>query len=305
MPRCAQWPARKHHATPIEDNFMKNTRALMMIAVAFTLAVLAVVVAASWINGQAKHSGNKVAVALTDISLGARVSPEMVNMVDWPSNAVPPGAFSDAKLLETRIARSNILRGEPIMESKLAPPGTTGGLSSVVADGKRAMTVRVNDVAGVAGFALPGNFVDILVNTQDDGTKSRTGQDQAISKIVLERILVLAIAQESNRDETKPKVVNAVTLELTPEQVEKLDLARSVGTLSLVLRNQIDPGPVNTGGATKTSLLELRPPAPQATTEAKATRRLQARRSAPAHARPPGANVELINGLDRSHQQFK
>ncbi|MCX7289982.1 Flp pilus assembly protein CpaB, partial [Janthinobacterium sp.] len=141
---------------------------------------------------------------------------------------------------------------------------TTGGLSSIVADGKRAMTVRVNDVVGVAGFALPGNFVDILVNTQDDRAKASGGGELAISKIVLERILVLAVAQESNRDDNKPKVVNAVTLELTPDQVEKLDLARSVGALSLVLRNQVDPAPVNTGGATKESLLGLKPLAPAA-----------------------------------------
>jgi pilus assembly protein CpaB len=125
----------------------------------------------------------------------------------------------------------------------------------VVAEGKRAMTVRVNDVVGVAGFALPGNYVDILVNTQRQPRRQH-GARAGDFKIVLERILVLAIAQESNRDDTKPKVVNAVTLELTPEQVEKLDLARSVGTLSLVLRNQIDPNSANTEGATKSSLLD-------------------------------------------------
>jgi len=113
--------------------------------------------------------------------------------------------------------------------------------------------VRVNDVVGVAGFALPGNFVDILVNTQAEGDGQN--KDGAISKIVLERILVLAVAQEVSRDDTKPRVVNAVTLEVTPEQAERLDLARSVGTLSLVLRNQVDPRPGVTAGATKHVLL--------------------------------------------------
>ena len=276
---------------------MKNTRSLIMMAMAVVLAFGAVLVAARWINGQASASTSKVAVALVDISLGARLSPEMVRMVDWPSNAMPPGVFTDAKLLETRVARASIQRGEPVMEGKLAPPGTQGGLSAVVADGKRAMTVRVNDVVGVAGFALPGNFVDILVNTQEQGAKDNT-RDQTISKIVLERILVLAIAQESSRDETKPKVVNAVTLELTPVQAEKLDLARSVGTLSLVLRNQIDPKPVNTGGATKTTLFDAK-------VEVKA---------APVHkpvkqvivlrVQPAREHVEVIKGLDRTTQQF-
>lgn len=287
---------------------MRNTRAFVMMGVAVVVAVGAVVVAAQWINAQATGNTNKVAVALADISLGARLNPEMVRMVDWPASAVPPGAITDPKLLETRVTRTSIQRGEPIMEGKLAPPGTKGGLSAVVADGKRAMTVRVNDVVGVAGFALPGNFVDILVNTQEEGAKNSGSKDQAISKIVLERILVLAIAQESSRDETKPKVVNAVTLELTPDQVEKLDLARSVGTLSLVLRNQIDPGPVNTSGATKASLLDAKAaPAPEAKPAPvvkPAIKRVVAHAPASTPVRVPTEQVEVIKGLDRSTQQF-
>jgi pilus assembly protein CpaB len=122
--------------------------------------------------------------------------------------------------------------------------------------------VRVNDVIGVAGFALPGNYVDIIVSMQKDAPSGSSAREQSISKIVLERILVLAVAQEVNRDETKPKVVNAVTLEVTPEQAEKLDLARSVGTLSLALRNQVDPQSASTAGATKLTLLPEAPPPP-------------------------------------------
>jgi len=284
---------------------MRNTRALMMMAVAVVLAFGAVIVAARWMSAQASGATNKVAVALVDISLGARLSPEMVRMVDWPTSAMPPGAITDAKLVDTRVARTSIQRGEPVMEGKLAPPGTTGGLSAVVADGKRAMTVRVNDVVGVAGFALPGNFVDILVNTQGEGAKNNSNKDQSISKIVLERILVLAVAQESSRDETKPKVVNAVTLELTPDQAEKLDLARSVGTLSLVLRNQVDPKPVNTEGATKTTLLDVKTaPAPGARPVAAPRHRPAARRVAVLRTSARGEQVEVIKGLNRSTQQF-
>ena len=100
-----------------------------------------------------------------------------------------------------------------MIESKLAPVGTKGGLSAVIADGSRAITVRVNDVVGVAGFALPGNYVDVIVNTQEQQGKT---DGQSISKIVLEHILVLAVAQQVSRDDTAPKVVNAVTLEVTP-----------------------------------------------------------------------------------------
>lgn len=289
---------------------MRNTRALTMIGVALFLALAAVVVAAQWIAGQSASNSNKVAVALLDISMGARITPELVHMVDWPASSVPPGAATDAKALEGRITRANVQRGEPITEAKLAPAGTQGGLSSVVAEGKRAMTVRVNDVVGVAGFALPGNYVDILVNTQSDNNGDHLVREQAISKIVLERILVLAIAQESSRDDTKPKVVNAVTLELTPEQVEKLDLARSVGTLSLVLRNQVDPQQANTEGATKSSLLgdaaSSNVPLPRAATSTPPAAPLAAAAPSP---RPPRVErntdkVEVIKGLERSSQQF-
>ncbi len=164
------------------------------------------------------------------------------------------------------------------------------------------MTVRVNDVVGVAGFALPGNYVDILVNLAP--TNSDLAQNAgSISKIVLERILVLAVAQESAVDDTKPRVVNAVTLELTPNEVEKLDLARSIGSLSLVLRNQIEAQPANTTGATRESVLGL----PALSAQAPAPVRDAAPRIAPVTPRQPSAprdGVLVIRGLDAASQSF-
>jgi pilus assembly protein CpaB len=274
---------------------MKNTRGILMLGLALLLALGAVLVAMRWINQRASGNTQRVAVAMVDVSLGSRLTPEMVRLVDWPSGALPPGAFSDPKALAGRVVHTTLQRGEPIMESKLAPVGTLGGLSAVVASGKRAMTVRVNDVVGVAGFALPGNFVDILVSTQGAAASGGNQEDASISKIVLERILVLAVAQDPNRDETKPRVVNAVTLELTPEQTEKLDLARSVGTLSLVLRNQIDPDPVATHGATKHALLGL--VRPVALRPRPSVRKVIL-------AREPQYKVDVIKGLERSTQHF-
>lgn len=241
---------------------MKGTRGLFMLLVALLAGGAAVLFASRWMEAQAQVGG-KIAVAAVDVEMGAKLVPEMLRMVTWPAGNEPPGAFDQLAALDGRVVKTSLTRGEPILEGKLAPAGTKGGLSAVVAEGRRAMTVRVNDVIGVAGFALPGNYVDIMVNTQNEGSK-RGEQDKSISKIVLERILVLAIAQEASRDETKPKVVNAVTLEVTPEQAENLDLARSVGTLSLVLRNQIGPNPGATEGATKTSMLREHHPAPAA-----------------------------------------
>ncbi|MNK93181.1 SAF domain protein [compost metagenome] len=238
---------------------MKNLRILFMLLIATVAGLSAVMLASRWLLQQGSNGITKVAVAAADISLGQQITPEAVKLVDWPAASLPPGVVQDAASLAGRVTKASLSRGEPVLESKLTPVGTKGGLSAVIANGKRAITVRVNDVVGVAGFALPGSFVDIIVNTQkdkQDGKASAERTDQSISKIVLEKILVLAVAQEVNRDETKPKVVNAVTLEVSPDEAEKLDLARSVGSLSLVLRNQIDPRPAETAGATKHSLLK-------------------------------------------------
>ena len=233
---------------------MRNKRILLVLLIAVTAGVVAVLLASKFITQSSEKNEIRIAVASTDISLGQRVTPDLVRLVEWPAGSMPPGAFDTLAALEGRVVKTGVLRGEPLSEAKLAPIGTTGGLSAVIAEGRRAITVRVNDVIGVAGFALPGNYVDIIVSMQKDG--ERSGKDQNISKIVLERILVLAVAQEVSRDDTKPRVVNAVTLEVTPEQAEKLDLARSVGSLSLALRNQVDPGPGITQGATKSTLLD-------------------------------------------------
>ena len=231
---------------------MKNRRALSMMAVAVLMGLCAVLLASRWLLRQTPGAGHKIVVAAVDVSLGQRLSQDMFKLVDWPSESLPRGALRDLKKVSGRVLKASVLRDEPLTESKLAPAGTIGGLSALISEGKRAITVRVNDVVGVAGFALPGNFVDIIVNTQ---TSEGASNGQAISKIVLERILVLAVAQEVARDDTKPRVVNAVTLEVSPQQAEKLDLARSVGTLSLALRNQVDPQPGVTDGATKGTLL--------------------------------------------------
>ncbi|HEX8788734.1 MAG TPA: Flp pilus assembly protein CpaB [Telluria sp.] len=243
---------------------MKNKRAYIVMAVAILFGLTAVIFASRWLLNQPGGSSGRIVVAAVDINLGQRVTPDMFKLAEWPAESVPKGAFTDPKQLDGRVFKTNVLTGEPVVEARLAPIGTLGGLSALITEGKRALTVRVNDVIGVAGFALPGNYVDVIVSTQKDPGPNPSAREQSISKIVLERILVLAVAQEVNRDETKPKVVNAVTLEVTPEQAEKLDLARSVGTLSLALRNQVDPQSAQTDGATKLTLLpEATPSAPK------------------------------------------
>jgi pilus assembly protein CpaB len=278
---------------------------MMMIVVSVVIGLMAVILASRWIVQQAAVATNKVVVAARDLDLGTRLTPEMLKQVEWPSGSIPPGAIQDMNLLvkdEARVIRVSLARGEPVLETKLAPVGTKGGLSAVIKEGRRAITVRVNDVIGVAGFALPGNYVDVVVNTLDDAAKS-AGRDKPISKIVLERILVLAVAQEVGRDETKPKVVNAVTLEVTPEQAEKIDLARSVGSLSLVLRNQIDDKAVETTGITKKELLKYaEPPDTTVTRQEPAEKKVVQRRVA---REPSRGQIEVIRGVATTKHELR
>lgn len=277
---------------------MKNTRAIVMLVIAVLLGLVAVGIAVQWL-GDKRGLGQKVAVAARDLQPGTELSSSAVTTIDWPAGETPTGAFADPSMLEGRVLKTVMTRGEPVLESKLAPVGTKGGLSSVIDPGKRAITVRVNEVVGVAGFALPGNYVDILVNTQDE-------QQKPVSKIVLEKILVLAVAQEATRDETKPKVVDAVTLEVTPDEAEILDLARSIGNLSLVLRNQMDTETIQTVGARRRDLLDLKESVEVAPAPKPAVRRV-AVKARPKPAPKPLSQtekVEIIKGLNRSNAEF-
>jgi pilus assembly protein CpaB len=230
---------------------MKGSKAIIVLFLALASGLAAMLLGARWMTGNASSGADKIVVATQDISLGSVIQENMLKEVPWPGDSKPKGAFSKTGELVSRVVVSNVLSGEPLLDSRLAPIGSKGGLSAVIPEGQRAITVKVNEVVGVAGFALPGSFVDIMIHTKD-------GDDESISKIVLERILVLAIAQEASRDETRPKVVNAVTLQVTPNEAEKIDLARGVGSLSLVLRNQTDQKSTNTVGIRTEDLLALK-----------------------------------------------
>jgi pilus assembly protein CpaB len=285
---------------------MKNLKAIALLILALVIGLAAAIYAASWAAQKGNIASSKVVIAAVDIELGSKINPQMLTTAEWPTGSVPEGTFKDVKELQDRVAKTSVMRGEAVVERKLSPVGTSGGLSAVIAEGKRAMTVRVNDVVGVAGFALPGNYVDVMVNALQDRGKGETANQ--VSMTVLEQVLVLAVAQEASRDDTKPKVVSAVTLELSPGDAEKLDLARSVGTLSLVLRNQLDKQTVATRGVTKNQLLGLQAPVAAAPAPAAvgqpvqaAIRRVVAKPAtmAMSMAGPPAVCVEVIRSGTR------
>ena len=282
---------------------MKSKRAIIMLTLSVLVGIAAVLLAARWMGQQATGDKTTVLVATRDLDLGQAITAPMLQSVAWPSGALPAGAFNDPKKLEGRVVRSSIFKGEPVLAPKLAPEGAKAGLDSVIKEGSRAITVKVNEVVGVAGFLAPGSYVDLLVNIKDD-------RDNPISRVVLERIMVLAIAQEAQRpDESKPRIVNAVTLEVTPEQAEKIDLARNIGTLSLILRNQVDTKDAATDGVGRNNLFAKEVPAPAVATApalvkvAAPVRRAAPKPTAPksvAPAEESGVRVEVIRGTQKS-----
>lgn len=284
---------------------MKSKRAIIMLTLSVLLGIAAVLLAARWMGQQAASDTTTVLVASSDMDLGQAITPTMLQSVQWPKGAVPAGAFDDPKKLEGRVVRISIFKGEPVLAPKLAPEGTKAGLDSVIKAGHRAITVKVNEVVGVAGFLAPGSYVDLLVNFRDE-------RDKPMSRVVLERIMVLAIAQEAQRpDESKPRVVNAVTLEVTPEQAEKIDLARNIGTLSLILRNQIDTQDAATGGVRQQNLFAAEAPAPVPASAAAPVRRVvQRAKPQPVAAKPAASaeatssRVEVIRGLQKATADF-
>jgi len=226
---------------------MNKYRSLLALLVSLLLGLGAVGLLSRWMQQQVVAGSLEVVVAAQDIPIGTRLQAPMLKTVRWPGSTPLRDALSSIEEAEGRVANVGVFQDEPLLKAKLAPRGEKGGLSAQLGDGQRAVTVKVNEVVGVAGFALPGNYVDVMVNATDQ-------DNHPVSKIVLERIQVLAVAQDVATPESKPKVVNAVTLEVTPAQAETIDLARSIGTLSLVLRNQRDPAGIHTNGARKNDL---------------------------------------------------
>jgi len=191
-------------------------------------------------------------VADKDLSLGIVLTKDMIKAVPLIATSLPQGYFSEPSALDGRILISSVKANELILESKLAPIDVKiGGVAAVISPNKRAMAVKVDYVTGVAGFIYPGNRVDVLVALQ-------TVQNSIpIAKTVLQNVLVLAVGSEVEVREKreKPMQVDTVTLEVTPEEAEKLALAGTQGRLHLALRNYLDSKDVFTKGATESTLL--------------------------------------------------
>jgi pilus assembly protein CpaB len=245
---------------------MRNKRFFVVLVGALLFGLLAAVSVSRYLSSAQAYTKNltSVAVAKVAIPVGTKIIPEQVMMVQFPKESTPDGTFESSDKLVGRVAVVNIAPREPITETRLAPEGTSAGLSAVIPEGYRAMTVKVDDVVGISGFIMPGTLVDVVVVIDP---QEKAGMQDPISKIVLQNIKVLANGQNIDKPENQRDAnsVKAVTLLVLPEQAEKLALAASEGKLQLVMRNSIDQGDEQTTGMDKRRLLsgERAVPAPE------------------------------------------
>jgi pilus assembly protein CpaB len=211
----------------------------------------------------------EVVVARTEIPLGEKITAEQVAFAQIPNGSVPEAAFRKMDDVVGRVAITPIGVRETITSMKLAPAGTGAGLSMVMPEGYRAMTVKVDDVVGVSGFIMPGSFVDVVAIIVPASQARAT--NRVISRIVLRNIKVLASGAklDSPENQRQSSQVKAVTLQVTPEQAERLVLAANEGKLQLVKRNYSDQEDAQIKGANKLTLMggESFVPKPEAPSE--------------------------------------
>jgi pilus assembly protein CpaB len=221
-----------------------RTSSFVMIGFAVLFGLLAVFLAQVWLNNQADERlksidaqrkaappARSIVVAGKPLRFGDELSSAALREMPWPDNALPAGAFGKIADLTSskRVVLMPIDTNEAVLASKITGPGQRATLSAMLGDGMKAVTIRVNDVEGVAGFVLPGDRVDILL--------TRTGEkNNAVNDVVIQDVRVLAVDQLADQRADKPSVVKAVTIEVDPTEGQKVALAATVGTLSLLLR---------------------------------------------------------------------
>jgi len=219
-----------------------------MIGFAVLFGLLAVFLAQIWLNNQADERlksidaqrkaappARSIVVASKPLRFGDELTSGALHEMPWPENALPAGAFGKIADLTSgkRVVLMPIDVNEAVLASKITGPGQRATLSAMLSDGMKAVTIRVNDVEGVAGFVLPGDRVDILL--------TRTGEkNNAVNDVVIQDVRVLAVDQLADQRAEKPSVVKAVTIEVDPTEGQKVALAATVGTLSLLLRKAGD-----------------------------------------------------------------
>lgn len=289
---------------------MGKYRAFIILGAAIVIALITSMLVYNYLRQDSRAKAGAmqpVVVALTDIPIGTAIGQEMIRTVAFSRESITQGYFVAPATPVGRVVISPIKANEPVSESRLAPSSIqSGGIAAAISANKRAMAVKVDKIVGVSGFIHPNNRVDVLVtiNKQQDTS-------QAITKIVLQNILVLAVGPEiQNKDaKEKPSQVDVITLEVTPEEGEKLALAATEGKLQLALRNPSDSNGVLTAGTTVPALLSGREMAASTTTTKPLATRAYAKKRASgskmaskASKNQSKSNAEVLEPDDQYHQ---
>ena len=203
-----------------------------------------------------RAANQNIVVAAKDIPAGTTLNETLIQngtikTAAWPKSSIPAGAFSTPQQVIGKVNRVKIVANEPIIESRLAGEGA--GLTVRLEPGKRALALRVDEIIGVSGFIVPDDHVDVILVTTAAGGSA----DQRISKIVLQNMKVLSVAQNTEQKEGKPQLARSITLEVTPAEAEKLTLASQEGQIMLALRGLGDESELLTRGSTRGDLLSL------------------------------------------------
>jgi pilus assembly protein CpaB len=246
-----------------------------------------------------------VVVAAADLQLGSELRKDDLVTLNFPAGQAPAGSFSQIADIVGRGLIVPVVRNEPILGAKLAPTEAGAGLPPVIPEGMRAVSVRVNEVIGVAGYVLPGTRVDVVATASPNESRADT-----TSKLILSNVQVLTAGtrMEQDQEQGKPMQVTVVTLLVNPEQSERLALASTEGKIQLALRNPLDQTAPDTPGVKTAALVgNARAAAPTARAAAPASRPRPA--TAPVtHAVPepaPIPTVEVIRGDKRAQEEVK
>jgi pilus assembly protein CpaB len=279
----------------------RRTRTLIVVGVAVAMAAVAsfgVYRAIQNIPERTKYiPAHYLVVAKQDVPVGTLLEAQHVRLAGWPQDTNVDGSFAKIEDVLGRGAVAQIVTNEPITERKLAPKEAGGGLPPTIPAGMRAMSVKVNDVIGVAGFTVPGTRVDVVVTIRD--------RDNSMSRAVLNNIQVLAAGTKFDQDQAKngqPIKTAVVTLLVTPPDAEKLALAQNEGQIVLALRNPLDTESVQTQGARMSGLLGA--PAPPPVIKASGPTRKAVTPPPPPPA-PKPYTVDAIRGAKRSEEIIK
>jgi pilus assembly protein CpaB len=243
-----------------------------------------------------------VVVAATDLQLGAELKADDLRVVQFPQGGAPEGAFSTTNDLIGRGVISPLVKNEPVLPAKLASKEAGAGLPPIIPQGQRAVSVRVDDVIGVAGYVLPGGRVDVLTTVSPTEQQTDT-----TTKVILSNVQVLTAGTRIDQDqENKPVQVTVVTLVVNPEQAERLALASTEGKIQLALRNPLDNGNPETPGIKKAALVgpvRAAVPAPRQYNPRSSKAPQAVTMAAPAPA--PLPTVEIIRGDKRAQEVVK